>query len=296
MQTRFTNLNISFTICQYNFHVLKLATEKFTESIPAHYHSSNSYEIHYISQGYGTVTIEGKTQKVEPGSLYVTGPYIVHEQIPDPAFSMCEYSIYIKIEKNKTTPFDFVELFARETSWIGMDSQEALPLLQSVFYELNHRESGYQTYVTSLLQQFIIKMIRNYAQGSVVGDSMRKDLILSDERSVTVEESFLYDYKTLTLEMLAKRLGMSKRQTERFLMANYKRTFQQKKMEAKMSAASVLLKGTDKTIAQISEELGYSCPENFSPAFKKVFGVSPRGYRKKRASRFSNQHISPKMM
>lgn len=50
----------------------------------------------------------------------------------------------------------------------------------------------------------------------------------------------------------------------------------------RLTLASYLLRETDKTIAQISEEVGFSDQLYFSKMFRRVFLVSPRAYRKSR--------------
>ena len=83
-----------------------------------------------------------------------------------------------------------------------------------------------------------------------------------------------------SLEELAKRLRRSPRQTQRLLLEYYGKSYQQKKAEAKMSAAALLLADKSKNMASISEELGYSSPEHFSAAFRGYYGTTPREYRK----------------
>lgn len=51
--------------------------------------------------------------------------------------------------------------------------------------------------------------------------------------------------------------------------------------EQRMHEAARRLKQTSASIQNICSEVGYSTPANFSTAFKKYFGVSPRQYRKK---------------
>jgi AraC family 4-hydroxyphenylacetate 3-monooxygenase operon regulatory protein len=57
-------------------------------------------------------------------------------------------------------------------------------------------------------------------------------------------------------------------------------TFLQKKTEAKMSMAAVLLGDLNHSITKVSDDLGYSSLEHFSHAFKKYYGVTARQYRK----------------
>ena len=103
---------------------------------------------------------------------------------------------------------------------------------------------------------------------------------LYDSKSVIIEEYFLNNYQDLSLQDLSGRLKTSPRQTERLIREYYGKTFQQKKMDARMSAAEILLREPSRSIQSISEELGFSSSSHFSCAFSKYHHVSPGKYRK----------------
>ena len=52
--------NLVFMMEGESVYVGNIVYECFHRSIPMHAHSDNSYEIHYISSGYGKVTVSGK--------------------------------------------------------------------------------------------------------------------------------------------------------------------------------------------------------------------------------------------
>ncbi|MGI6107847.1 MAG: helix-turn-helix domain-containing protein, partial [Lachnospiraceae bacterium] len=54
-----------------------------------------------------------------------------------------------------------------------------------------------------------------------------------------------------------------------------------KKTAARMSAAVILLQSTELSVADISEQIGFSSAEHFSNTFRKFSGMSPRQFRKK---------------
>ncbi len=284
MHTKYTDLNIHFSIENYAFYALNIVFERFLRSIPLHSHSRNSYEIHYIPYGHGKARINNISYEVTPNTLYITGPHVEHEQTPDKKDPMAEYCIYLKLEKKyaslaRKESENFVSLFEKTFFWYGQDTQNIYPVLQSIFHELEHQYTGYMTEVETLLQQLIVKLIRNYEhkKGSKVHFGPSN---LVDSKYIIIEESFLYEYKDLTLETLSSRLGLSPRQTERLLKEHYDKTFLQKKSEAKMSAALLLLTDKSNSITQIANQLGYSSVEHFSTAFKRYYQKSARAYRK----------------
>ena len=247
-KTAYQDTDIAFMMDGGSVYVGNIVYERFHRSIPMHSHSDNSYEIHYISSGHGKVTVSGKEYDTLPGTLYITGPHVKHSMIPDDKDPLSEYCIYLKLS--------------------GDGKRDK---------KLNEQNVGYRTVVESIIKQIIISCVRNYSDSE---DKVETGVIKpADKQYLIIEESFLYEYASLTLSSLASRLNLSIRQTQRLLTEHYGMNFQSKKTEAKMSAAALMLKLPDKTITDIADELGYSSVEHFSSAFKKFYGMSASMYR-----------------
>ena len=284
MLTRLDSFDLHFILGECDFHVSNIVLERFERSIPLHSHSKNSYEIHYIPSGHGTASINGNSYPIVPNTLFVTGPFIEHAQVPDRKDPMCEYCIYLKIGRSTSPSASLAEQalvnrFRQIDFWFGQDSQDIHPLMIQLFTELEHRYTGYSIQAEILLKQLIIKLVRNY-EGNIEGTPHTDTPNLVDNKYLIIEECFLYEYRTLSLDILASRLGLGIRQTERLLKEHYGKTFLQKKTEARMSAASILLQNPELSITQIAEETGYSCIEHFSASFKRYYGCSATSYRK----------------
>jgi AraC-like DNA-binding protein len=251
--------------------------------MPKHSHGNNSYELHYIPYGHGKVSIDDQIYNITPNTLYMTGPHVEHEQIPVKNDPMTEYCIYFKIQKNSSHPpldVDTVAYkFEKTHFWFGQDTQELYPLMQQIFFELEHRYTGYMIQVEALLQQCLVKIVRNY-ENRTQSKSHFSPSNLVDSKYIIVEECFLYEYETITLEIISERLGLSIRQTERFLKEYYGKTFLQKKTEAKMSMAKIYLNDDTINISEIADRLNYSSIQHFSYAFKQYYGITPTNYRK----------------
>lgn len=288
MLTRLDNFDLHFSLGRYDFHVSNIVLEQFERSIPRHSHSKNSYEIHYIPFGYGKASINGKDYEVTPNTLFITGPFVEHAQIPNCQDPMCEYCIYLKLGHSSFPVSSAPEkkltaLFKKTNFWFGQDTQDIHSLMNQLFFELEHHYTGYSIQAESLLKQLIIKLVRNYENKPEI--STRKvSPNLIDNKYLIIEECFLYEYRTLTLDKLSARLGLGIRQTERLLKDHYGKTFLQKKTEARMSAASILLQNSGLSITQIAEDTGYSCVEHFSASFKHYYGQSASAYRKELSS------------
>lgn len=280
------SLNFTFPLEHFSFQVSMVSTGKMVRSIPAHAHGRGCYEIHYIRHGSGTVVIDGVPRRVGQNTLYTTGPSILHEQIPDPSDPMVESCIYLRVfpdfEKMERT--SFLTPFLEQAFWMGQDTQQVLPLFDTIFQELEQKKPGYRPLLSALFQQLIVCIARNYLEPEAyhpVPENGFEDASGDSSLSLIVEEAFLYEYRTITLERLARRIHLSPRQTERLIRQYYNSTFLKKRTEARIGAASVLLKTTELPVGEIAEMTGYSSSEHFSYAFKTYTGMSAREFRRK---------------
>lgn len=279
---KYRNLKITFSIEDVLFNVLSIGLETFVSPIPKHSHSKNSFELHYIADGYGTLIADGKTYNVTPGTFFMTGPGIAHEQISSSNHPMTEYGVYLQVHTPLTGSTGvMMSSFLSHTFWIGPAEKSVHTLMEQIFLELKQLTYGYELMLPALLEQLILLVTRQYKAHQPVNSPLPLASIHPDDLTyLTIEEAFLYDYKTLTLDGLAKQVNLGKRQTERLLQKHYNKTFSQKKTEARMSAACLLLQETNKPIATIAEELGYSSSEHFTYAYKKYYGFTPTAFRK----------------
>jgi len=282
MRTLYNELNIRIPVETSEILILNIVFERFSRHIPRHSHGEYCYEIHYVPSGYGTVIVNGESYKISPNTLYVTGPHVEHEQIPDRVNPMAEYCIYLQIIKKSTAASgSLLHLLTATPFWFGRDTQHIHAVMRMIFTELKNHYVGYMTQVEALLQQSLVCLIRNYnttqKSSSHFGPST-----LTDRKYIITEEYFLYEYQTLALPDLAGKLGLSIRQTNRFLKKCYGKNFLQKSAEAKMSAASSLLLNTTLSATDIAFELGYSSLEHFLTAFKRYYGVGTREFRRNR--------------
>lgn len=271
------NLDINFSIEDTVFTVLFIKESRFNAPMAKHSHGKHSYEIHYITDGRGTLIADGKSYELTADTLFTTGPNVSHEQLPDKDDPMNEWCIYIKVGGKCSS--DVVREFCRTYFWIDRDKQEVFSILKEIDKELINHQVGYLTNVRSLLCRFIIAMVRNYKNPCAFAENTVPPNI-DDSRFLIIEEYFLYNYGNLSLAVLSDILKLSFRQTERILHNYYGKSFSAKKLEARMSAAAILLNDKSKSITEIAAELGYSSASYFCDAFKKYYKMSPSSFRR----------------
>lgn len=282
--------NYSFQIGPYQFDTLQITSSQFEDSIPEHSHGMNSYEIHYINSGYGILLSNGCRYELSPGVLYITGPNIPHAQLIGDQTPMWETSIFYKVT-TLASKYDshysctsqeklIVSSFLSHPFWIGYDMQKLQTLLANLLDEMHSGKSGSKLMVETYLKQLLILITRNY-EDAVKVDSYNDTIDLNNQRFLIIDQLFLSHYQTISLEILAKKVGLSTRQTQRLLMEYYGLDFNNKRLQARMAQAKLLLESTDKHINEIAELIGYATTEHFCNVFKKYYQITASEYRKK---------------
>lgn len=280
------NLNYSFLMENHNYHILMITHGIIEHSIPAHSHSVNSYEVHYISEGYGKLIVNQTLYTLTPGTLFVTGPGILHRQEPDITNPMREDCLYFYIEDTQETNTDapITKLFHATPFWYGLDSQGIYDVIQLIHQELSSYSIGHSIAINSCFQRYLVALARNI---SPLSSEERKE-VQPFQREI--EMAFLYRYRDLTLDNICEIVGMCRRQTQRILLKYYGCTFQEKKMEARMSAAASFLLDGNYKMVEIADMTGYSSLSSFLQAFKSYYHMTTREWLKQstRLSRLSN--------
>lgn len=259
--------------------IIRISDERIRAPIPMHSHAADSIELHCILDGKGKVVTEAGEHTLAAGDFFLTLGGAAHEQSSDeasPVRELCLYAVFRKAGKVQppaktllSTPFLLgkadEDLFfaaqktAKELSLLLPDCEEALGSLAKLMFV------------------FVSRLKREREEGlPPKGSFSQGDIFLK------IEEAFLYDYRSLTLTDLAERVGMSARQLQRLLQAHYGRTFQEKKREARMRVANLLLGEGKLSITRIAEETGYDCLEHFCAEYKKRFGITASAYKKQR--------------
>ncbi len=267
--------------------IAMVSYRRFTEVMPEHAHGENVYELHYVEQGEGTVFLNKREYPVEPGILYITGPGVLHEQIPSKDKPLVEFGIYMQLQKG-VPGGELLQGLSGNALWHGKGRGTLARLVEEILKEQIGNQPGTGEKMQYLLAEFLIECIRSVlvtkeADGGlpVPQEQFGAHAIQEENALLVADEIFLYEYRDITLEEMAKRLGFSVRQTQRLLLKMYGKSFTQKKLEARMSAAVTLLQNSRYSITEISEMLGYASMEHFSYAFSKYYGYVPSSLRKR---------------
>lgn len=238
--------------------------------IPMHRHGDGTFELHVILAGQGSVRTRDGERAVRAGDFFITPGGLEHEQtsLPDdPVRELCVYAV-------QTPPSD-EKLLRDGMLWIGSAGEELLFCARQAARELRTARTDGGDILSCYFRLMLLYAERSRGKGAQRGAQTGDGSVF-----LRIDDAFLYDHASITLPELADRAGLSERQLQRVLRERYGMTFLQKRTQARMRAANLLL-AEGKTISEIAEETGYSCPEHFCTEYKKYMGMTAREYRKR---------------
>ena len=232
MILRFENLTIK---------ILKISHGIFHKPFQRHRHGKNFYELHYTAGGGGTLVTDNGEYPLEKDIIFMTGPLIYHEQLTDTANPTEEYCIQMEIiPSKKSEAHPAASLLTETLFWIGKDMHNIRSYFELISEECMRKRIGYIQTTVSLVSLILTSLVRNYS-GDVEQAVFEKSSP-DYKRLNIVEGSFFNDYNTLTLDELSQRLNLSNRQTQRFLVQNYSKSFSELKAEARLNIARKLVR------------------------------------------------------
>ena len=246
--------NILLKFENLNIKILRINREMFFESFPRHKHGKNLYELHYVIGGEGRLLANNEEYDLKENSLYMTGPMFYHEQITDETNPLEEYCIQMEIHSGKNiSPVG--ELICKNTFWFGEDEFNIKKNFELLENESTNKSVGYIEAVKSFVSLILVDLVRNYADDNYL--NVYEKNTPEYMRMSIAEESFFNDYETLTLTILSGRLKLSNRQTQRFLVKTYSKTFSEILMETRLNKAKEFIR-SGVSIKEAAEMVGYA--------------------------------------
>ena len=267
----------NFTWGGFFVEVVRISDEYIRAPIPMHSHAADSLELHCILSGSGKVATEAGEHPLAAGDFFLTAGGAAHEQNSDegnPVRELCLYAFFRKTGKAQPP----AKALFSSPFYLGK-ADEALLAAQSRAAEELSRLLPDCEDALSCLAKFMLVCIARLERAR--GEGLPpKGAFSQGDIFLRIEEAFLYEYRTLTLTALAERVGMSARQLQRLLSAHYGKTFREKKAEARMRVANLLLGEGELSVSRIAEETGYNSLEHFCAEYKKRFGCTASEHKK----------------
>ena len=285
------DLKIRLTMGKMVLNFLTISFNPMTPGKCAAMHAHSTYELHFIAQGLGTLKTPEQTYDLKPGTFYLTGPGVLHEQYSDYQHPMLEFGFNFDIElsKEKTTKGRVViddeidEIFQTllETKfWFGEDKFDSRSHFEKIYEEMQNQLVGYYQNIQNYLSLIVMNTLRYYNNEKRADYALPRKTI--DDNKNRIMDGFFRNFREKqTLSVLARALSVSPRQAERIVLDIYGESFSERLMNSRLTNAKRLLIDEDFSVEKVALRSGFASLAYFSRSFKARVGLSPRQFRDK---------------
>lgn len=263
-----------------------LTFQTITNTFRSHWHSHSEYEIVYIQSGKGVIQYGSTSFQYHAGQLLLLGPWVPHEFIED---SSNHHSISFLF----TEHFLSIDLFQCQLS-----QQIKQMLKDSIFglcFNLSEQHTFSQQIESINTQEGVEQAIRLFFILRALTEVSHQKL--QTEFSIETEDTkFFKKYtqlqkilayinqhlsKKLTLQEIADHFYISKSYLSQLFTDLIQTSFTHYLMNQRLYYACRLLATSEKSITEISDEVGFISQSSFNRSFLKAKNMSPREYRKR---------------
>lgn len=242
-------------------------------------HRHRAFELHCVELGTCTMYAGGQYYSLSEGQFCLLAPGVYHSQksCSEPFNKFCiNFELDIPAKKSEDAQ-RFLSSLQSAPVFTG-DSAPIAPLLSLLREELQRSRFLTAEAGKALVLLIILRLAR--CMGADGPEPPQQRRALDVQRSFLIDEFFNDHFNQPAGEkQLADCLGVSKRQLNRILKQLYGMSFRKKLAETRMEVAFDMLLNSERTIAEISELLGYSVPTNFTAFFKTETGLLPSQFR-----------------
>ncbi len=231
---------------------------------PGNIHRHPFWEVHFIRAGRSELVAEGERRVLESGELLVIPPETPHALLP--LEKGARRSAFLAAPRAGAALFG--ELFAVETVRILKDDFGGGVRAEELRRELVSGKPYGKLRARALCELLVIDLCRT------LGGTRREPGAERSERGMI--EDYIHGEHACRegIGGLARRLGMSERNTSRRVRMIYGRNFRELLLEQRMSMARLYLE-QGLSVAQTAERLGYAEKSAFCHAFRRFFGETP---------------------
>ena len=247
-------------------------------------HKHMNFELHVIGEGGGTLTVADKSFGMRTGSLYLTGPGVVHEQVSE---YMEEYGMRFDVdfrpsgESDKRDNILGQSLIERPFFFADKVSDEWRIKIGEMIREAHMLLPGFRQRIKGIFSGFIVELGRMAAE--ISGNDLNPpgfQTIGSIDVKSRLDTYFFGCDNGVPPERVIEELHITRRHFSRLMRKYYGMTYTEKMNEQRIIYAKELLTaGTP--YSEVWQKVGFNSAQYFARVFQKQVGMTPSEFRKK---------------
>ena len=236
------------------------------------------YHLHVILSGTGTLHAGGQTFHPHFGQMFLLKDQeeVTYYADPDDPWEYCWITFNGRDAKRMVEELGFSD------GIYHVDSAIAPKDFFHLIYQMHEKpEMNYFNDLrrTGLMLEFLAMAMEATATQEKV---LRRRNEHSIETYINHAQEFIhFNYTTISVNDVIEYIGFSRSYFTTVFKEYTGVSLQKYLLQYRMQKACEQLRGTDYTVRQISESVGYDNALTFSRSFKSIYGISPTDYRQK---------------
>ena len=258
------------------------------------------YVFTYILEGGGFFVLEGRKYSVKRGDLILMPPYMLHVLNPHRGAIIAQYIIHfdlffqrkrmrtVILERNMT--FDkFKKLDNPETLLASIphvlspaetEQRRVETLFLKLKEEIDGKQYGFELIAKSIMLEILCIYLRNASANVSVASAPTKGWRNLEKAVRYIHQNYC---QSSSLEQVSRVAGLSKNYFCRLFKKYTNNSIHHYINTIRIREAKTLINQADMNFSQIADKVGFSSIYLFSRVFKKIEGVSPSEYSRKKS-------------
>jgi AraC-like DNA-binding protein len=228
----------------------------------------NEYQLNYITEGAGILETKSGRILIKPGSMMIIRPGIWHRYKPVNSTGWLENyvgfngSLVSRFIERLATPPDQPVVFCTI-------HEEFIETYNTIFDIVLGEKPGFNQVASGMVVKLLGQIVSSQKQRYFFGNKIEK---IVQEARVLMQENL---EEKVDLQLLASRNNMGYSYLRKMFKRYTGLAPHQYLLELKLLRAKELLRTTEKSIKEISYELGFQSIHYFSRLFKTKVGINP---------------------
>lgn len=265
--------------------------------LPPFLHTHNFFEIACLVEGSCSHYINGQQQHLSQGDILIMAPGTIHaiHAADDDCLlinilirSSTFNSAFLNTLTNKTILGDFFRktlYHNKEHSYLLFHAghDESLFRILEYLYREEYSDKRYKNAVKNQIAELFFSLLLR---------SHEKDVFIPNPTGENDEPDFVFllkymehNYQSISLKEMADFFHYSERHLIRLIQDYTGMSFSKNIRQIRLNHAAALLEGSELSVSEISEQVGYSNVSHFRKLFIERFSMPPQEYRTARRKR-----------
>lgn len=232
------------------------------------------YCLEFVARGRGALTINGRTRRLSPGTVFTYGPGIAHVITTEADDPLIKYFVDFTGRKAR-------RLLADHDLGPGTVTQVNSPeAILHTFDDLVAHGAGGRRFGPKICVTLVELLVLKTAEMQTTENHHPTEAFTTYQ----ICRAFILDHylQVHTLDGIAKACHVNKAHLCRLFQRFDSQTPYRYLMQLKMREAAKRLQKKGSLVKQVGYELGFEDPFHFCRAFKNVFGLSPAAFKRLR--------------